>query len=41
MSLSYKNLSKQGNKSNSVYLGPKILESSCVLAANVLLILAS
>ena len=41
MSLSYKNLSKQGNKSNSVYLGPKILASSCVLAANVFLILAS
>jgi len=39
--LSFKNLSIQGRRSSSVYFGPKILASSCILAARVFFILGS
>ena len=39
--LSFKNLSIQGRRSSSVYLGPKILANSWILAARVFFILGS
>jgi hypothetical protein len=38
---SFKNLSILGNKSSSVYFGPKILASSWILAAKVFFIFGS
>lgn len=39
--LSFRNLSRHGNKSCSVYFGPRIFASSCKLDESVFLILLS